>query len=142
MSSLQYYTYGGTGQVLKDKYHYNQAVRIGNRIECSGQGGLDPQTGAIPKELAAEIDAASALVDRALKATGAQGWNQVFRVNSYHVGLGAETMDAMVRNFRTWMPHHCPVWTCVAVPRLVPDGARVEVEVVAFDGEGSGAVDG
>lgn len=38
MSHLQYYAYEGVG-VRNQKIHgYNQAVRVGDRIECAGQG--------------------------------------------------------------------------------------------------------
>lgn len=36
--SVQYFSYPGYGQIAKEKAHYSQAVRIGNRIECAGQG--------------------------------------------------------------------------------------------------------
>lgn len=38
MSHLQYYAYKGVGQRNLKNYGYNQAVRVGERIECSGQG--------------------------------------------------------------------------------------------------------
>jgi enamine deaminase RidA (YjgF/YER057c/UK114 family) len=52
-------------------------------------------------------------------------------VNSYHVPINNEAMEAMVRNFKKWMPDHEPLWTCVGVPRLGEDDMRVEVEVWA-----------
>lgn len=39
MSGLQYFTYPGYGEKSLEDLHYSQAVRIGDRIECSGQGG-------------------------------------------------------------------------------------------------------
>lgn len=38
MSHLQYYSYKGKGETNRQNYHYSQAVRVGERIECSGQG--------------------------------------------------------------------------------------------------------
>ena len=32
-------TYPGYGEVLTETYHYSQSVRIGDFIECAGQGG-------------------------------------------------------------------------------------------------------
>jgi hypothetical protein len=40
MSHLQYYNYEGVGEQNKENYWYSQAVRIGDRIECAGQGAL------------------------------------------------------------------------------------------------------
>jgi enamine deaminase RidA (YjgF/YER057c/UK114 family) len=38
MSSLQYFDYEGFGARSKKDINYSQAVRIGDRIEISGQG--------------------------------------------------------------------------------------------------------
>lgn len=38
MSHLQYYTYPGFGEFVKEHTHYNQAVRVGDVIEAAGQG--------------------------------------------------------------------------------------------------------
>ena len=38
MSQLQYYAYKGQGEAKRIKFSYAQAVRVGNRIECAGQG--------------------------------------------------------------------------------------------------------
>ena len=72
-------------------------------------------------------------MELALRSAGGRGWEQVFRVNSYHVPLNNEALEAMVRNFRKYMPGHEPLWTCVGVSRLGEDDMRVEIEVVAHD---------
>lgn len=150
MSHLQYYNYEGVGQKNKEQFWYSQAVRIGDRIECAGQGknsillnsghnidygtgGWDPKTGVFHREINAQIDQAFANVDLNLKNAGGKGWEQVFRVNSYHVPINNEALEAMVRNFKHWMPNHQPIWTCVGVTRLGEDDMRVEIEVVAHD---------
>lgn len=38
MSTLQYYAYPDQGVRLREKSSYSQAVRVGDRIECAGQG--------------------------------------------------------------------------------------------------------
>jgi hypothetical protein len=38
MSHLQYFNYDGWGQKANRDFYYSQAVRIGDRIECAGQG--------------------------------------------------------------------------------------------------------
>ncbi|KAI1452363.1 putative L-PSP endoribonuclease family protein [Annulohypoxylon moriforme] len=135
MSHLQYFSYPGVGENNRKKFKYSQAVRIDNRIECSGQGGWNPETGEFYKEINEQIDQAFKNVDLALKHAGGKGWSQVYRVNSYHVPINGEAMDAMVRNFRKWLPDHEPLWTCVGVTRLGEDDMRVEIEVVAHDPE-------
>lgn len=38
MSHLKFYAYEGHGVRQQKVFRYSQAVRIGDRIECSGQG--------------------------------------------------------------------------------------------------------
>lgn len=151
MSHLQYYSYEGLGQKQKRDFWYSQAVRIGDRIECADQGkrppyrpltkcainistgGWDPKTGVFHREINAQIDQAFANVELNLKDAGGKGWEQVFRVNSYHVPINNEALEAMVRNFKRYMPNHQPIWTCVGVTRLGEDDMRFEIEVVAHD---------
>ncbi|KAF4547621.1 Hypothetical protein D9617_39g039570 [Elsinoe fawcettii] len=111
MSHLKYYSYDGVGKRNREQYSYSQAVRVGDRIECSGQGGWNPESGAYNTEINAQIDQAFENVDLNLKDAGGKGWSQVFRVNSYHVPLNNEALYAMVRNFKKWMPDHQPIWT-------------------------------
>jgi len=40
MSNLTYYNYEGHGKRQQKAFWYSQAVRVGDRIECSGQGML------------------------------------------------------------------------------------------------------
>ncbi|KAF2017478.1 putative L-PSP endoribonuclease family protein [Aaosphaeria arxii CBS 175.79] len=133
MSHLQYYAYPGVGERNLKLHRYNQGVRVGDRIELSGQGGWDPKTGEFNTEINAQIEQAFVNVDLALKDAGGKGWSQVFRVNSYHVPLNNEAIDAMKKGFDKWMPDHKPIWTCVGVQRLGEDDMRVEIEVSAHD---------
>ncbi|EFY95741.1 hypothetical protein MHUMG1_09013 [Metarhizium humberi] len=137
MSHLQYYAYEKFGVRQREVVGYSQAVRVGDRIEVAGQGGWDPDTGVFEKEINAQIDLAFSNVDRALKDAGGKGWEQVFRINSYHLPLNREAEEAMVRNLKKWMPNHQPLWTCIGVARLAEDDMRVEIEVSAHDPEGA-----
>lgn len=102
-------------------------------------GGWETNTLPIvfKREINEQIDQAFRNVDANLRDAGGKGWEQVYRVNSYHVPLNGEAIEAMVRNFRQWMPNHEPIWTCVGVTRLGEDDMRVEIEVVAHDPEGA-----
>ncbi|KAL5598885.1 hypothetical protein BROUX41_003794 [Berkeleyomyces rouxiae] len=138
MSHLKYYAYEGVGVRNRETFSYSQAVRVGDRIECAGQGGWHPLTGHIPTDISTQIDQAFANVERCLRDAGGTGWPQVFRVTSYHIPLNKEALDAMVRNFRAYMPDHQPIWTCVGVAQLGEDDMRVEIEVVAHVPEEGG----
>ncbi|KAF5630185.1 L-PSP endoribonuclease family [Fusarium sp. NRRL 25303] len=137
MSHLKYYAYEGVGVRNKQKFKYSQAVRVEDKIECAGQGGWNPETGEFYKEINEQIDQAFRNVELNLRDAGGKGWEQVYRVNSYHVPINNEALEAMVRNFKHYMPNHEPIWTCVGVTRLGEDDMRVEIEVVAHDPEGT-----
>jgi enamine deaminase RidA (YjgF/YER057c/UK114 family) len=155
MSHLKYYSYEGVGVRNKKNFKYSQAVRVGDKIECAGQGrslletmqrelypndclgGWNPSTGEFYKEINKQVDQAFNNVDLNLRNAGGKGWSQVYRVNSYHVPINNEALDAMVRNFKKWVPEHEPIWTCVGVTRLGEDDMRVEIEVVAHDPAGA-----
>ncbi|KAK6902563.1 endoribonuclease L-PSP [Kwoniella mangroviensis CBS 10435] len=137
MSHLPYFAYPGSGHIKQRDFHYSQAVRIGDFIHCSGQGGWNPETDVIYKEINAQIDQAFINVDIALKDAGGKGWEQVYQIDSYHVPINNEALEAMVRNMRKWCPNHKPLFTCVGVPRLGEDDMRVEIKVSAHDPEGA-----
>ncbi|KAK3304809.1 endoribonuclease L-psp family protein [Chaetomium strumarium] len=140
MSSLRYFNYSPFAGVLSDQSHYSQAVRIADRIECSGQGGWDPETGAIPPSLAAEIEQAFANVDACLRSAGGKGWSQVYRINLYTTELSEELFAAWAAAMKKWAgEQHRPLLTGVAVAGLALPGMRVEIEVVAHAPESAEA---
>ncbi|KAH8660082.1 L-PSP endoribonuclease family protein [Xylariales sp. PMI_506] len=139
MADLKYYSYPGKGVANKNRFWYNQAVRVDNRIECSGQGGWDPVTGVFPREINAQIDQAFKNVELTLKDAGGKGWSQVYRINTYHVPINEEALEAVTRNLKQYAPNHQPIWTAVGVTRLAEDDMRIEIEVVAHDPEGAKA---
>ncbi|GGP10707.1 Rid family hydrolase [Oceanobacillus neutriphilus] len=113
---------------------YAQAVRIGDRVEISGQGGWDDAFN-FPSDLRDEIKQAFENVANILGKMNSD-WDHVIHVNSYHVGLAGhqdemnETMGAL---FKEYMPNHKPVWTNVGVTALGHPKMRVEVRVTAID---------
>ncbi|CBX95966.1 similar to endoribonuclease L-PSP [Plenodomus lingam JN3] len=133
MSHLQYFSYKGVGERNLRGHGYQQAVRVGDRIEASGQGGWHPETGAYSDSVKDQIEQAFANVDLCLKDAGGKGWSQVYRVNSYHPILDDDVLKIMADNFKKWMPDHSPIWTCVGVMKLAEDKMKVEIEVVAHD---------
>ena len=57
----------GIGEKHLEEFHYSQAVRIGDTLDCSGQGGWDPETGEISDDLAIELEQAFKNVELCLK---------------------------------------------------------------------------
>jgi enamine deaminase RidA (YjgF/YER057c/UK114 family) len=132
MSTPEFYVTPGYGERQLRQYHYAQAVRIGNRVETSGQGGWNDDW-EFPESIAEEISQAFRNVERTLAAADA-GWEHVIHVNSYHVGLEGrqdEINQAMTGLFRRYMPDHAPIWTCLGVAALGDPNMRVEIRVTA-----------
>ncbi|EEU46683.1 uncharacterized protein NECHADRAFT_77309 [Fusarium vanettenii 77-13-4] len=135
MSHLEYSAYEGAGEWARDTLGYMQTVRVGDRIEASGQGGWTYGNGTLTfsESVLEQIDQAFVNVDTALKAAGGKGWDQVFRVNSYHLSITPEVTARMGQNFKKWMPNHKPIWTEIGVKELGAPGMAVEIEVSAHD---------
>ncbi|RAL09756.1 uncharacterized protein BO97DRAFT_445262 [Aspergillus homomorphus CBS 101889] len=58
------------------KFHaYNQAVRVGETIHPSGQGGWDQEISEIPADIDAQTDQAFANGDLQLRSAGGKGWS-------------------------------------------------------------------
>jgi enamine deaminase RidA (YjgF/YER057c/UK114 family) len=111
-------------------FHYSQAVKVGNRVETSGQGGWDDDW-HFPETLADEITQAFRNVERTLATAGAS-WEHVIAVNSYHVGFPEDVNQIMTERFRHQMPDHAPIWTALGVAALGHPKMRVEIRVTAI----------
>lgn len=137
MSRPEFFLTPGYGERQRKLFGYSQAVRIGDRVEISGQGGWD-DAGVVPESLTDEIAQAFDNVGRTLAVAGAD-WQHVIHVNSYHVGLDRQhkqVLRAMTERFRRHMPYHEPVWTCLGVAALAEPKMRVEIRVTAIVSEG------
>ncbi|GAA5826851.1 hypothetical protein JCM11251_002918 [Rhodosporidiobolus azoricus] len=131
--NITFYHYDGYGVEAKDVYHYSQAARVGDRIETSGQGGWDPKTGKCRADIEDEIKQAFDNVELTLKTAGGKGWEQVFKVVSYHVDLQHVHAELMVKNLKEKMPDRQPLWTMIGVEKLAWPEMHVEIDVVAYD---------
>lgn len=136
MNTPEFFATPGYGDVLKAHLHYSQAVRVGDRVETSGQGGWDDELN-IPESLDDEILLAFDNVERTLSAAGA-GWADVFSVDSYHVVDSSESFAVhnrvMVEQFRSRLRERAPIWTQTATPALGLPTMRVEIRVTALVG--------
>lgn len=133
-SEPEFFVTPGFGDTLATLLHYSQAVRIGDRVEISGQGGWNDDI-EFPDSLEEEIVQAFDNVERTLGTAGAS-WRDVVHVNSYHVlDTPAEAFDAhnevMVAQFRERMPDRRPIWTQTAVVALGAPKMRIEIRVTA-----------
>lgn len=131
MEKAEFFVTPGYGERQLTGMHYSQAVKIGNRVETSGQGGWNDDW-QFPESLADEIAQAFRNVERTLATAGA-GWEHVVHVNSYHVGgFPPGVNEVMVKLFRHYMPNHAPIWTSLGVAALGDPTMRVEIRVTAI----------
>ncbi|PZU95071.1 MAG: hypothetical protein DCE90_13315 [Pseudanabaena sp.] len=131
MNKPEFFVTPGYGERLLNGLHYSQAVKIGDRVETSGQGGWDDDL-QIPESLADEIAQAFRNIERTLATTGA-GWEHVVHINSYHVGgFTPEVSNVMAKFYRDYMPNHAPIWTQVGVAELALPTMRIEIRVTAI----------
>ena len=131
MSKPEFFVTPGYGDFMRKTLHYSQAVKFGNRVEISGQGGWSDDF-EFPESLTEEIAQAFRNIERTLATAGA-GWEHVIHVNSYHVGgFPEEVNQAMVERFRHYMPNHAPIWTELGVTALGHPKMRVEIRVTAI----------
>lgn len=130
----QFFATPGYGDTMLETTHYHQAVRIGDRIEISGQGGWDDDLN-FPSDLGEEIVRAFDNVERTLAHAGAT-WSDVIAVDSFHVPettefIGPTHHRVMVAQLRKRMGDRRPIWTEIGVPALGAPNMRVEIRVTA-----------
>ncbi|MFG1640116.1 RidA family protein [Amycolatopsis sp. NPDC049252] len=133
----EFFVTPGYGPKHLEALHYSQAVRIGDRVEISGQGGWDDNT-VFPESLEDEIVQAFENVERTLATAGAS-WTDVVAVDSFHIPTAADTIGddhtkVMVEQFRKRMGDRAPIWTQIGVAALGAPGMRVEIRATAVVG--------
>jgi enamine deaminase RidA (YjgF/YER057c/UK114 family) len=133
MSTPTFFVTPGYGDRQLRNFHYSQAVRYGDRVETSGQGGWDDHF-RYPESVGDEIIQAFDNVERTLASAGAS-WHHVVSVHSYHVPdadgrIGPEHLETMVEQFRQRMGGRAPLWTCIGVAALANPEMRVEIQVI------------
>ncbi|KAH7322059.1 Endoribonuclease L-PSP/chorismate mutase-like protein [Rhizoctonia solani] len=134
MSSLQYSSYEGAGRTLSDMNHYSQTVVVGDIVKVSGQGGWDANLKIDPNDPKAQVELAFENVDKALRAVGLRGWEDVYAVRTYHCPMH-ETMNFTVEKLKQRIPGHRPVLTGIGVAELAFPEMKIEIEVEAYRGK-------
>ncbi|MEU1049348.1 Rid family hydrolase [Streptomyces sp. NPDC005897] len=140
MSTVTFGVVPGFGEKLHEALGYSGAVRVGDRVEISGQAGVDDDL-VIPDSLEQEIIQAFDNVERTLATVGAT-WKDVIHVNSYHKvapghdAIGDDVNAVMAEQFRRRLDGRAPIWTETGVTVLGLAAMRVEIRVTAIVGSG------
>ena len=112
---------------------YNQAVRAGDLLFCSGQIALDPQSGEMVGGGDVEAETRQVLSNlQAVLAAGGTSPERVVRTTVFLADLGDFAKVNALYNavFGTAI---APARACVEVAAL-PKGARVEIDCIALVG--------
>jgi 2-iminobutanoate/2-iminopropanoate deaminase len=106
---------------------YSQAIRSGDMLFCSGQLGLDPETGELADGVADQADRAMRNLRSVLDAAGL-GFDDVVKTTIFLADIGDfATVNEVYGRF---MPDPPPARSTVQVAAL-PKGGRVEIEAIA-----------
>ena len=141
MAKPEFFDTPGYGEIARTRNRYRQVLRIGDRVEISGQGGWEADFTLSPTSLEEEIVKACDNVEKTLAEAGAS-WRDVVNVYSYHVptaddSIGDDHMSVMVDQFRMRFGESLPLWTALGVEALALPAQHVEIAVVAVVGWGS-----
>lgn len=79
-----------------------------------------------------QIEQAFKNVELVLQHAGLKGWENVYLMRTYHIGI-ERSLDKVVEASRRWCPNHAPTWTAIEVPKLADPRMLIEVEVEAYD---------
>ena len=104
MAKPEFFDTPGYGEIARTRNYYRQALRVGDRIEISGQGGWDADFTLSATSLEEEIAKACDNIEKTLAEAGAS-WRDIVNIHSYHVptaddSIGGAHMSAMVDQFR------------------------------------------
>jgi reactive intermediate/imine deaminase len=112
---------------------YNQAVRAGNLLFCSGQIALDPATGTMVGEGDVEAETRQVLANlQAVLAAAGSSPRQVVRTTVFLADL-ADFARVNALYAEVFGSGVSPARACVEVAAL-PKGARVEIDCIAVLG--------
>jgi 2-iminobutanoate/2-iminopropanoate deaminase len=98
-------------------------------VFVSGQGGVDPATGAIAPDVEAQTEQCLKNVQTILEAAGS-GLQHVLRCGVFLLDMAEFTK--MNRVYARVFGDHRPARTTVQVAGLPGEGLRVEIDAVAF----------
>lgn len=105
---------------------YSQGFVVNKMVVTSGQLPVDPKTGEMPKEIAAQAELSCKNVEAVLKAAGT-GMEKVYKTTCYLADMDdfATFNEVYAKYFVSK-----PARSCVAVKTL-PKGALCEIEAAA-----------
>ncbi len=111
---------------------YSQAIRAGDLVFTAGQLGMDPASGELAPDIAAQAKRALRNLEAILIAAGS-GLDRLVKVTVYLADIG--DWPAVNEVYAAILPEPYPARSAFAVKDL-PKSALVEIEAVATVGVG------
>lgn len=108
---------------------YSSAVRAGDWIIVSGQVGMDPVTGDVPRDFNQQVRVAFGNLRGALREAGAT-LSDVVEIQTYQLDM--RKFGDVVRIRQEVFGKHRPAWTALGVRALADPQLHFEVRAVAY----------
>jgi enamine deaminase RidA (YjgF/YER057c/UK114 family) len=112
-----------------EQTHIPAALKIGDILRVTGHTG-ETAEGVFSTDSETQIRQVFRNIASTLAEVGA-GWSNVVEINSYHVGLIAQSED-LIRVAAEFLADPYPAWTAVGVTELFLPEALVEISCVAM----------
>jgi len=118
-------------QIIKDRFHYNPAVRTGDMLFIAGQVGRDADLNVVlGKE--AQLVQAFENVKTALKEAGAD-FDDVIEMHTYHTDM--RDLELIIEVKDRYFKGPVPTWTGFGVTALGTPGIEFEITCRAYVGD-------
>jgi 2-iminobutanoate/2-iminopropanoate deaminase len=110
---------------------YSQAMEANGLVFTAGQIGLDPLTGELAGDFAAQAEQVMRNLEAVLIGSGS-GWDQVVKLTVFLTDISnGPVVNELCSKY---LPQPFPARSTVAVAAL-PRGAQIEIECVALAGD-------
>lgn len=113
---------------------YSPAIVVGDELYCSGQLGLNPETGALAEGVSAQAEQALTNLGSLLAAAG-YGFNDIVKTTIFLVDLADFATVNEIYGRALGLPY--PARSTIQVAAL-PKGGLVEIEAIAKRGGAAG----
>jgi enamine deaminase RidA (YjgF/YER057c/UK114 family) len=115
-------------QVIKQRFHYNPGVRVGNLLFIAGQVGRDANLNVVEGKEAQFVQAFENL-KKVLTAAGVT-FDDIVEMVTYHTDMRDLQLFISVKD--RYYTGEYPAWTGVGVTALAMPGLTVEIKCVAL----------
>lgn len=114
-------------EIIKERFHYNPGVKVGNLLFIAGQVGRDANLNVVEGKEAQFVQAFENL-KKVLSAAGAT-FDDVVEMVTYHTDM--RDLQTFISVKDRYYRGEYPAWTGVGVTALAMPGLMVEIKCIA-----------